>query len=210
MAGRPRRALACRRKCVASGTVLGVAQRRHDDREHAQAEVEVVAKAARPHLGGEVPIGRGDDPDVDPPGSLLADPRELAVLEHAQQLALERERDLADLVEEERTAVGSLETADAVLLRAGEGAPHVPEELALEEVLRDRRAVDADERPLGAPAVRVDAPGDELLPRPGLAEDEHRGVGRRDQIGLTQRLLERGAPATIAPPARAMRASSRR
>jgi hypothetical protein len=46
---------------------------------------------------------------------------------------------LADLVEEERAAVGLLEAADAAAVGAGEGALLVAEELGLEERLRDRR-----------------------------------------------------------------------
>ena len=41
--------------------------------------------------------------------AVVADALELALLEHAQQLGLQLERDLADLVEEERAAVGELE-----------------------------------------------------------------------------------------------------
>ena len=46
-----------------------------------------------------------------------ADALELALLQHAQQLRLRLERQLADLVEEQRAAVGELE-APAALLRA--------------------------------------------------------------------------------------------
>ena len=67
------------------------------------------------------------------------------LLEHAQQLHLQRQRQLADLVEEERAAVGRLEETRLVADGAGEGALHVAEELGLEQVLRDRRAVDRDE-----------------------------------------------------------------
>ena len=52
-----------------------------------------------------------------------------------------RERDLADLVEEERAAVGLLEAALAARDGAGERALLVAEELALEERLaRARRS----------------------------------------------------------------------
>jgi len=42
---------------------------------------------------------------------LAADARELAVLEHVQELGLQPQRHLADLVEEERALVGRLELA---------------------------------------------------------------------------------------------------
>ena len=44
-------------------------------------------------------------------GLVAADALELALLQHAQQLDLHRQRDLADLVEEQRAAVGLLEAA---------------------------------------------------------------------------------------------------
>ena len=79
--------------------------------------------------------------------------------------------------------------------RAGERALGVAEELALEQFARDRRAVDADQRPVAALAGLVDGARDQLLAGAGLAGDQHGGVGRRDQLDLAQRLLDRGAVA---------------
>jgi hypothetical protein len=81
---------------------------------------------------------------------VAADAIELAVGEHAQEPGLQVERHVADLVEEERSAVGLLEATAACRLRAGEGAALVAEQLRLEQVLRDRRGVDGDERTAGA------------------------------------------------------------
>ena len=53
----------------------------------------------------------GDDADVDADGPLAADAHDLAVLHDAKQPHLRGERQLADLVEEERAAVGLLEPA---------------------------------------------------------------------------------------------------
>jgi len=64
------------------------------------------------------------------------DALELALLQHAQQLDLGREVDVADLVEEERSAVGELEPSLLALLGAGEGAFLVAEELRLDEGVR--------------------------------------------------------------------------
>ena len=84
------------------------------------------------HHPKEVAVRRGDEADVDLDRLRTADPLELLLLQDAQQLRLELERDLADLVEEQRAAVGHLEAADLLGDGAGEGAPLVPEELALE------------------------------------------------------------------------------
>ncbi len=84
-----------------------------------------------------------------------------------------------------------LEAADAVAHRAGEGAAHMAEEFALEQFARDRRAIDADQRPVAAAGGFVDGARDQFLAGAGLAGDHHRGRGRRDQLDLPQRLLDR-------------------
>ena len=76
---------------------------------------------------------------------LRADGIDLAVLQGAQQLHLGVERQLADLVEEQRAPVGFEEFADAFLDGAGEGALLVAEQDALDQVLGDRAAIDGDE-----------------------------------------------------------------
>src|SRR5262249_7915238 len=144
-----------------------------------QAEVQILAEAPRLDGGFQILVRRGDDARVRPNGVAPTDPGELALLEHAEQLRLESERQLADLVEEERASRRRLELADAPLGRPGEGAALVAEELALEELVRDRGAVERDERPAPAGMV-VEGLRDQLLPGAGLALDEHGGVGRRD------------------------------
>ena len=57
-----------------------------------------------------------------------------AVLQEAQQLGLQRQRHVADLVEEQRAAVGQLDLADGLLRRARERALLVAEQLALEQL----------------------------------------------------------------------------
>ncbi len=173
--------------------VAPFAQGQRLDRKHVEAEVEVLAKASALHLLLQVAVGGRDHAHVDGAGALLADALEMALLQHAQQLALQLERDFADLVEEQRAAVGELEAADAVAQRAGERALHVAEELALEQFARDRRAVDADQRPVAPLARLVDGARDQLLAGAGFAGDHHRGVGRRHQLHLPQRLLDRRA-----------------
>src|SRR5581483_9511606 len=73
------------------------------------------------------------------------DPLDHALLQEAQELRLQRDRQVADLVEEQRAAARRLDLAERLLHRAGERAPFVAEELALEQRLGDRRAVDRDE-----------------------------------------------------------------
>src|SRR4029453_8991836 len=100
----------------------------------------------------ESAVGGGDQAHIDGAGALFADAFEIALLQHAQQLALKFERNFADLVEKQRAAVGKFEPPDAVAHRAGEGAADMAEELAFKEFARDRRAIDADQRAVAAAA----------------------------------------------------------
>ena len=71
---------------------------------------------------------------------------------------------------------------------AGEGALLVAEQLRLDQILGDRRAVDLDERALGARTPVVQGVGDELLAGAVLALDEHVGVARRHGVHQLEQL----------------------
>jgi hypothetical protein len=72
-------------------------------------------------------VGRREHAHVDADGLGRADAPDLAFLEHAQELGLHERRHLADLVEEDRPAVGLFEEPAPVGGRAREGAAHMPE-----------------------------------------------------------------------------------
>jgi hypothetical protein len=120
-----------------------------------------------------------------------AHPLELALLQDAQELGLRFQRKLADLVEKQRAAIRDFEPAAPLLRRAGEGAFFVTEELALDEVTRNRCAVDLDQRALTAVAPLVDRPRDELFAGARLALDQHGAVGGGDPIDLLQNAAQR-------------------
>ena len=80
-------------------------------------------------------------------------PEERSRLEHPQQLDLAVGRHLPDLVEEQRAAVGQLDQP-GLGARAGERAPLVAEQLALEQPLGQRAAVDARRTAARRAAIR--------------------------------------------------------
>jgi hypothetical protein len=94
------------------GDVLAaLAQRRQHEARHVQAVVEVLAeRLVLDHLL-ELAVGGRDDAHVHLHRVVVAQAADLALLDGAQQLGLERRRGLGDLVEEERAAVGLLEQA---------------------------------------------------------------------------------------------------
>ena len=69
-----------------------------------QPEVEVLAELLRGDERREVAVGGGDDADVDAPVTRAADAADRSVVERAQQTRLQIQRQLADLVEEQRAA----------------------------------------------------------------------------------------------------------
>src|SRR6188474_3448830 len=118
--------------------------------------IEILAEPTLVDHHAEIAVGRGDPAHVDLERAAAADALEAALLQDAQELGLELGLELADLVEEERAAVGQLEPAALALGRAGERALLVAEQLALEQLLAQRGAVDRHERPRLARALGVD------------------------------------------------------
>ena len=178
------------------GDILApLAQRRHLDRNHAQPKVQVLAEFPRGDQGLEVLVGRRDHARLELERLDAADPVELALLQHAQQLGLQLDRQVADFVEEDRAGVGHLEFAGAPLGRAGERAALVPEQLALEQAMRNRGAVDGDERRAPSRRFEMNRARDQLLAGAALAaEQDGRVVGDHAPDQLIN-FLHRGAAA---------------
>src|SRR5205085_4353378 len=99
--------------------VAALAQRRQRDLHAANSIVEIFAKSSVVDCRFELAIRGADDADVGSAIGGIADAAELAVLQKTQQLRLGGERHLADLVEEERAAVGRLDQSRAIAIGAG-------------------------------------------------------------------------------------------
>src|SRR5207302_116485 len=83
------------------------------------------------------------------PLAALADALELSFLQHAQQLDLQLGRHAVDFIEEDGAAMRRLESPGLVVHRPGERPLDVSEQLAFEQTLRERAAIDTDVRPIG-------------------------------------------------------------
>jgi len=118
-----------------------LAERRQTHRNHVQAVEQICAERAVRDQLLQVAIGGRDEANVDVDRLDSADALELALLKGAEELHLHLDRDLADLVEEQRAAVRELETAGFARDRARERAALVAEKLALDELLRNGRAI---------------------------------------------------------------------
>src|ERR1700730_14415456 len=84
------------------------AQRWELDREIVNSEQKIVSKFSFDHVLIQIAVCRSDEPHVYLDLLGAAHSIELLGLEHTQQLRLERQTHLADLIEEERSAMCQL------------------------------------------------------------------------------------------------------
>ena len=98
-------------------------------------------------------------------------------------------------VQEERAAVGQLEAALALLLGTRERPPLMAEELALDQILGQGGAVDADEGGVAPHAAEMQGARDQFLAGARLAADQHGGhaVGHLRDLVVDQPHAARGA-----------------
>ncbi|EDT38258.1 hypothetical protein BamMEX5DRAFT_5957 [Burkholderia ambifaria MEX-5] len=159
-----------------------LAQRQQAQLHDVEPVVQILAEVARAHRGFEIHVGRRDEPHVDLHGLARADRRHLALLQHAQQLDLRGQRQVAHFIEKQRAAIRGFEPARLAVDRAGERTALVAEQLAFDQCFRKCPAVDSDERPVVALAQRMHEARDQLLAGAALAGDEHRRIARRDEL----------------------------
>ncbi len=184
--------------------LAAVAQRLELERHHVQAVEQILAEAARAHRLGEVHVGGGDEAHVDLDRARAAHALELALLDHPQQLRLQRRQQVLDLVEVERARGRHLDLAGLRLARVGESTLLVPEQLRLEQLPGDRGAVHPDERPLAPRAAVVQPVRHQVLagaalaleqhgaPRVGEAQHERHELPHRGRLGHHPREHRRG------------------
>src|SRR5262245_48461933 len=88
---------------------FAVAKRRQVNVDDVQPIKEVFAEVAGSDGALEIRVSSGNDSSVDLARLGVAERRELALLNHAQQSGLGLGRDCGDLVEEDRAVVGDFE-----------------------------------------------------------------------------------------------------
>jgi hypothetical protein len=178
-------------KCSASSrTSPRRSERRKGDRKNVQAVVEVGTECFLFHHTAEVLIGRGNDPNIGAQSVAAAQALELFFLEDPQKLRLQFQWKIADLIQEQRALVGSLEPSDGLRHGAGECALFATEELALQQGIRYRRATECDKAILAPGAALVNRAGDHFLAGPGLALYEDGRVDRCNHVDIIEQNTE--------------------
>ena len=117
----------------------------------------------------------------------------MAFLEHAQQLHLDAWRDIADFIKKNGPLVGQFEFPRLAGSGPGKRAFFVSKQFTFQQVFRDRRAIDLDERTGSAARVLVNGPGDQVFAHTALAAQQDGGVGGCHPAHRRQYLLHPSA-----------------
>src|SRR5579883_1217226 len=120
---------------------------------------------------------------------------DFALLQHAQQFGLQLERQIADLIQKNRTAVGLLKTPHPSLMGIGERSLDVTEEFIFQQRSRNAAAVHRDHGQLSTGRKEMNRPGNALFTRAGLAGYQNTGVLGSDQPDLLDYFLDGRASA---------------
>ena len=166
-----------------------VPERGHDNPEHVKSVEQVFPESALHYRVTQVPVRRSNNPDVRLDRALPAQAVEPLLVNQAQQADLHPLINRADLVEENGAAVAQLKLALASLLRAGEGALLMAEEIAGHEFRWKGAQVDGDVTPIAAITFLVNRLGAQVLAGPGLAEEKNRHGGRGGLADLPVHVL---------------------
>src|SRR5580700_7290152 len=165
-------------------------QRWDADRKDIQTIVQIAAELAILHHFFQVAIGGCYQSNVDFLGSVAAQPFKLTLLQSAQQFGLDLERNVPDLIKEQRALVGQFEAANLLCNRAGEGASFMSKKFTLEQSCRNRSTVELYEGPLLAAAAFMDRPRNQFLSGAGITEKQNRRVARSHGFHEVQYVAE--------------------
>src|SRR5262249_46541806 len=97
---------------------MTLAKRWQFDPRHGQSVEKVVAKPTCCDFLVEIAPRRRENPNIHLRGLLSTDAAKLTPIDHAKQLRLERQIEIADLVDEKRASIGFFEDASTVSIGA--------------------------------------------------------------------------------------------
>src|ERR1700690_3910026 len=146
---------------------------------HVDAIEKVGAESPSLDFIFETPIRGADYPCFNLLFFLIADGGELAVLQHLKQLGLQRRIELADFVEEERSAISHLDAAGLAIVSAGKRALAESEKFAFEQRARDCGAIHLHEWAESARRQMMNQPRKNFLAGAAFALNQHRDISPR-------------------------------
>src|SRR4029077_2626407 len=121
----------------------------------------------------KIDVGGRDDAHVNATGRGVAQRRELALLDHAQQTHLSFRWDVPDFIKKDRTTVSNFKQSFLGGNRAGEGAARVTKKFRLEQFRRDVGTVHGNKGAPGPKAGLMDGLGNQFLTGATFACDQN-------------------------------------
>ena len=135
--------------------VLGpVTQGRQPAHEGRKTIIEIGAKGALAHLGGEIAVGGRDQAEADALPGAAAHPLEALFLDDPQQLGLQVQWQLADLVQKQCAPIRLGESAITLGNGPREGAPLMAKKLAAGYFRHHRAAIQDHQIGLGRARIQ--------------------------------------------------------
>src|SRR5215475_15060223 len=127
-------------------------------------------------FGFQISIGGGENAHVDADRPFASHSANFLRVKHSQELRLELHWKLSNLIQKQSSRICLLEHPLVSCDGTGEGSPLVSKEFAFRERGCQGPAVDGQEWPAAARPIEMNGTGNQLLPAPTFAEQQHRAL----------------------------------
>src|SRR6266403_4449816 len=158
--------------------------------KHVQAVEQVTAEFLFFDGTNQIAIGGGDQPHVYPNRLRASQVLELLVLQNAQQLGLQLQRNVSNFIEQQSALIRQFQPAELLAYRSGKGSFFVAEQLAFQQSSGNGGAVQLDEVAVPAPAHAVNQTRYAFFAGPGFTGDEDGGIGVGDDASIVQHTFQ--------------------
>src|SRR6266702_3349407 len=174
--------------------IAALPKRRDSDGKYVYAVEQIFPESACGDHFRKVPVGGDNDPAIYRDGLVGTDLLEGTPFEDPQQFGLQSQRHIANFVEKEGAPSRLTEFPLPLPVGSGERAPHVAEQLALQQRIGNGSAVDRHESSRHSAAFNMDGAGKDFFAAAAFPVNDDRCQGRGgDPSCQFQRLLHQRA-----------------
>src|SRR5437868_1355722 len=145
---------------------------------------EILSKSSLLDSSFQIRISCGQHSDVDLHGLGFAQRLNLAFLEKPHKFRLNFEREISDLIKEQRSAVSGSGNTGIVRNRARKRTASMSEELTISKVSWGCRTIERSKNTAGPGRFLVDGASDEFLSGAGFAGDQNGNIAGADFVNL--------------------------
>src|SRR5271157_5108304 len=148
---------------------------------HLQAKPMYAVKQVLPESSGfrlliQILVGRADEARINPPFGVIPDPRECAVLQELQKLALKIQIQIRNLIQKKRAAMRHFHSPGFGNACPGKGALLVPEQLAFKQRPGNGCTANLDELSRSVLRIRMNPSCQRFLARAALTTKQNGNI----------------------------------